>query len=144
MSAKRGGEPDEERGGAECRICKRSGAAAQTGSRLVWPCECRAPVHVSCLQKWVGSRPPRARAHDDLACEVCHARYRRVPLLVEGQRQGGGDDDEQQQQHGGGDDGGGDDGGGGDGGGGDQHAAALEKKLAHAREEASGDACCFF
>ena len=41
------------------------------------PCECAGTlsyIHVSCLKKWIGSRPERDNG-GDLECEICHASY---------------------------------------------------------------------
>ena len=70
-----------------CRICA-SGKEDGEVSPLIYPCSCRAPVHVSCLQRWVESRPTPAVSSDPTAvprdspelftCEVCKERYRAV------------------------------------------------------------------
>ena len=44
-------------GELSCRICA---GGKEDPSPLIYPCRCRAPVHLSCLQRWVETRPAAA------------------------------------------------------------------------------------
>ena len=46
-------------GELSCRICA---GGKEEASPLIYPCRCRAPVHLSCLQRWVETRPAAAAA----------------------------------------------------------------------------------
>eukprot|EP00413_Alexandrium_margalefii_P042282 CAMPEP_0204593102 /NCGR_PEP_ID=MMETSP0661-20131031/51320_1 /ASSEMBLY_ACC=CAM_ASM_000606 /TAXON_ID=109239 /ORGANISM="Alexandrium margalefi, Strain AMGDE01CS-322" /LENGTH=224 /DNA_ID=CAMNT_0051603387 /DNA_START=29 /DNA_END=700 /DNA_ORIENTATION=- len=72
--------------GGECRLClQEEGEALEEGEgdRLVWPCLCSTPVHLSCLSRWRQAQRQQAvedgRSQDEFVarattCDVCGAR----------------------------------------------------------------------
>ena len=55
-----------------CRICL-DALDEEKGSKLFYPCRCKAPVHEGCLQSW---RTAGASPANLTRCEVCQYHYR--------------------------------------------------------------------
>lgn len=63
--------------GDEENICRFCLAEEDDATQLVWPCDCKTPVHRACLARW--QRRSTGRADAAPRCEICHAVWTETP-----------------------------------------------------------------
>lgn len=89
QSAEPAGRPADGNTQLECRLCL-DAHSEDAEERLVFPCNCSSPLHVSCLRRWqevqVRQAVEERRSRDEAYARVCTCEVCGAQLVLEGSR----------------------------------------------------------